>query len=94
MKEVPAIVRYGRALIDYYTEPEYRAALRRAFGDHGADFITLDDNPRGQKFLAACVAWAMSVGILFCSATADDGQSVVSSFRLTDKGRTEILDNG
>lgn len=90
MRDEPAIITYGRGLVGSYHVAEYRASLRRAFFERGADFITLDSNPRGQRFLAASAAWAIDNGLLFCARTDDDGQSQVSAFRLTDKGREEL----
>lgn len=90
MADEPAIIAYGRSVVDAYPIVEYRASLRRAFFVHGADFITLDSNPRGQRFLVASAAWAIDAGLLFCARTDDDGQSEVSAFRLTDKGREEL----
>jgi len=90
-KSEPEIVVYGRQFIDTYTAQEYEDSFIRAFRDHQADFIVLDDNPRGQRFLAASIAWAMSEGLLYNDRNSDDGQMVVSSFRLTEKGKKEIL---
>lgn len=59
----PEIVSYGRSLVDNYPNKEdFKASLVRAFRERRADFIILDDNMRGQKFLAACVAWAIDLG--------------------------------
>jgi hypothetical protein len=88
---MPAIVEYGRLNIDKYNAEEFRRSLFRAFKERHADFITLDNNPNGQRFLAACMAWAISEGLLHNDRNADDGQQVVSSFRLTEKGKVEIL---
>lgn len=88
--QVPEIARYGARYVSYYTDAEYTAALWRAFIQRRADFIVLDDNPRGQKFLAANVAWAMEKGWLYCSQSEDDGQSVVSAFRLTPAGKRAL----
>ncbi len=87
----PAIVGYGRQFFSNYPVQDYKESLVRAFRNNRADFIVLDDNPRGQKFLAAAVAWAMDGGLLYNDQSADDAQQVVSSFRLTEKGKKEIL---
>jgi len=87
----PAIVGYGRQLIDNYPVQEYKDSLIRAFRDKRADFIVLDDNPRGQKFRSASIAWAIDKGLLYNNRNADNTQQVVSSFRLTKKGKKEIL---
>jgi len=87
----PAIVNYGRCFIDHYPIKEYRDSLIRAFKNHRADFIVLDDNPKRQKFLAASIAWAIDHGLLYNDRNADDTQQIVSSFRLTTKGKIEIL---
>ena len=87
----PAIVIYGRQFIHRYSVQEYRNCLIRAFKNGGADFIILDSHPRGQRFLAASVAWALSKKLLKNDRNDDDGQQVVSSFRLTKKGKKEIL---
>jgi hypothetical protein len=87
----PEIVAYGRSLVEHFAVKEYRESLKRAFfSEHGADFITLDSNPRGQRFLAACTAWAIDAGLLRHDHSVDDGQSKVSSFRLTERGREEL----
>lgn len=83
----PLIVSYGREHITEYRVEEFEQALERAFVAHRADFVLLDDNIRGRKFVAASTAWAIDEGLLYCDRTEDDGQSVVSSFRMTDKGR-------
>lgn len=87
----PAIVSYGRQFVNNYAVQEYKDALIRAFRNNQADYIVLDSNPRGQKFLAAGVAWAVHEGLLYNDRNEDDAQQVVSSFRLTSKGRKEIL---
>ena len=89
-EEVPAIVAYGFQYIDTYSVQEYRDMLKRAFKDKRADYIVLDSNPRGQKFLAAGVAWAIREGLLYNDLNTDDTQQIVSSFRLTQKGKEEL----
>jgi len=89
--EEPAIVSVGRSFIGDYSPKEFKDSLDRAFNVGGADFITLDSNLRGQKFLAACGAWGLDEGLLYNDSNQDDGQQVVSSFRLTKKGKKEIL---
>lgn len=84
----PAIIGFGRMMLRELKEPEseYEGSLRRAFVDNEADFITLDSNPHGQRFLAACAAWAIDKGWLFHDYTVDEGQTLVSKFRLTKQG--------
>lgn len=85
------IVSCGRNFVDGYPVDEFRASLVRAFKERGADFVVLDSNPRGQKFLAACAAWAIDEGLLFNDHNEDDEQQKVSTFRLTEKGKKEIV---
>ena len=73
------------------SKKEFRASLTRAFKDRRADFIVLDDNMGGQKFLAACAAWAIDQGWLYNDHNQGDGQCKVSSFRLTEAGKMTIL---
>ncbi len=87
----PAIVGYGRQFVNDYPVQAYKDSLIRAFRINRADFIVLDDNPRGQKFLAASVAWGIDEGLLYNDRNADDTQQIVSSFRLTEKSKKEIL---
>jgi len=87
----PEIVSYGRGFVGDYTPAEFRESLARAFKDKRADFIVLDSNICGQKFLAACAAWAVDSGLIYNDANQDDGQCGVSSFRLTKAGRKNIL---
>jgi len=82
----PAIVSYGRQFLDAYSVQEFKDSLIRAFKDGRADFIALDSNPRGRKFLSACAAWAIDEGLLYNDHNEDDTQQIVSSFRLTKKG--------
>ena len=88
-----AIVSYGRQFLNNYPVQEYKDALIRAFRNNRADYIVLEDNPSGQKFLAAGVAWAIDEGLLYNynDRNRNNTQQVVSSFRLTEKGRKEIL---
>lgn len=87
----PAIVAYGRHNIREFTEDEYRDSLKGAFADNNASFITLDSNMRGQRFLAAAVAWGIDHELLTTEFTdGSDEQCEVSSFRLTDAGKKEF----
>lgn len=86
----PEIIGYGRSFIDEYSVEELRSSLVRAFVDRGADFVVLDSNMRGQKFLAATAAWAIDEGLLYNDRNEGDGQQKVSTFRLTEKGKTEL----
>lgn len=88
----PVIVAFGRRHIARYAEQNLRNSLVRAFRDDQADFVTLDDNTRGQRFAAASTAWAIDKGLLYCDKTDSDDQCSVSSFRLTDEGKKVILD--
>jgi hypothetical protein len=83
----PEIISYGREFIVNYQENEFKDSLRRAFIEHKADFITLDSNPHGQRFLSACTAWAIDKNYLYNDRNASDNQSRISSFRLTEEGR-------
>ncbi len=90
MDSEPRIIGYGRGLMHNYPEADLKAALVRAFRDRGADYIVLDSNPRGQRFVAASAAWGIDAGLLYHHHSSDDGQQVVSAFRLTEKGTKEI----
>jgi len=83
----PEIVTYGRKHIRDFSPNEFKTSLTRAFKDRKADCIILDSNTRNQKFRAACAAWAIDKGWLYNDANVDDGQSKVSSFRLTEIGK-------
>lgn len=87
----PEIVTYGRSFVQDYSPDEYRASLIRAFRDRRMSYVVLDSNPRGRKYLAACIAWAIDQGLVHNDRNEDDGQSKVSSFRLTPLGELEIL---
>ena len=93
MIEEPAIIAYGRGCVSEYAEQEYIDCLRRAFGSPGhADFIVLDSNPRGQKFVAAGAAWAITKGWLYCDRCQTGDQEQVATFRLTPLGKKEVLE--
>jgi hypothetical protein len=87
MTSEPAIVSWGRMSVADYDDEEYLLALRHAFVGMHADYIALDSNRTRKRFLAASVAWAIDEGLLYCDTEVDEGQTFVSSFRLTDKGR-------
>jgi len=87
----PAIVNWGGQFINDYPEDEFRSFLIRAFKDGKANFVILDSDPHGQKFRAAGIAWAMNAGLVYNDNNLDDGQQVVSSFRLTELGERIIL---
>lgn len=87
----PEIIGFGRRFISKYPAEEFKASLVRAFKDGHADFIVLDSNMHGQKFLAACTAWAIDQGWLYNDRNQSDGQCKVSSFRLTKAGKKAIL---
>lgn len=86
----PAIVTYGRGFINDYPPREFHDSLCRAFKENRADFIILDSNPQGQKFLATSVAWAIHEGLLYCDEIDSGEQQEVSSFRLTKKGKIRL----
>lgn len=90
-KPEPEIISFGRSFVKDYPEEEFKASLTRAFKEKRGDFIVLDSNARGQKFLAACAAWAIDQGWLYNDRTQEDDQCSVSSFRLTEAGRKAIL---
>ena len=87
----PEIIAYGRQFMGNCPEQKFKDSLIRAFKQNRADYVILDDNPRGQKFLAACMAWAIDQGWLYNDRNEDDYQCKVSSFRLTEAGRKAIL---
>ena len=90
--EEPAIVAWGRSNIGDYKKQEFCDSLTRAFRDDGgADFIILDSNMSNQRFRAACVAWAIDNDLLYNDRNDDEGQQIVSSFRLTEEGKRQIL---
>jgi len=73
----------------------YEASLWRAFIRDGADFIVLDSNISGQRFIAAGVAWGIDNGILRHDRTnSSDEQCEVYTFRVTDAGRKRLEANG
>ena len=84
-------VAWGRAYVKDYTEQEFLDCLWRAFIRDHADFIILDSNPHGQRFVAAATAWALSKSILYCDRDQQGDQERVATFRLTPDGR-EILE--
>ncbi len=88
----PEIIAYGRQFVKDYTEQEFKDSLTRAFKQNRAGYVILDDNPREQKFLAACAAWAIDQGWLYNDRNEDDDQCKVSSFRLTEDGKKAILE--
>lgn len=87
----PAIIEWGRQNKSEYGVNEYIESLTRAFKEKRASYVVLDDNMRGQKFLAACTAWAIDHGWLYCDKTQSDSQETVSTFRLTEAGKKAIL---
>jgi len=87
----PDIIGWGRGSITGYDAKEFRTSLTRAFKDGRADFVVLDNNMRGQKFLAACVAWAVDRGWLYNDSSAGDEQCKVFSFRMTKAGKRALL---
>ena len=87
----PEIISYGRHFIGDFAPEEFKTSLTRAFKDRRADFIVLDSNMNGQKFLSACAAWAIDQGWLYNDRSQSDEQCRVSSFRLTEMGRKVIL---
>lgn len=90
----PAIIAFGAASIGEYTTTEYDAALARAFQRNPDGFVVLDSNPRGQRFLAACAAWAIDQGLLRVAQVADDGQCEFCSLRLTPTGKARYGSGG
>ncbi|MDE2019434.1 MAG: hypothetical protein KGJ13_03735 [Patescibacteria group bacterium] len=90
-QKAPAIVQYGACFIKNYFSRDFRHSLFRAFAEKHADFIALDDHLCGQRFRAACVAWGIREGLLYNDQTVRGSQEELSTFRLTPKGRAEIL---
>lgn len=72
MTALQALMDWAAQHIDDEPPNEYEDALRRAFVDNRADFITLDSNPRGQKFLAASTLYAIRHGWLYCDQATGD----------------------
>ncbi len=92
----PTIIAYGRYMQQskYKVEEnkeEFRNCLIRAFRDNTADSIIFDSNRTGQGFTSACAAWAIDNGLLYNDISVDEGQSEIYSFRLTELGKSEIL---
>lgn len=87
----PMIIVFGREHIEEYPVAEYKDSLSKAFKKNKADSITLDSNPRSQRFLAACAAWAIQENLLYHDHSFDEGQQIISFFKLTEKGKSEIL---
>ena len=96
MNEEPMIVVYGRGNTSLFTPEEYVDSLRKAFVRGGGEPVVLDSNPNGQRFLAACTAWAIDAGLLVHDHSrwdTDDevtGQSIISWFTWTEKGRAVL----
>lgn len=73
----------------------YEASLWRAFIRDRADYIVLDSNISGQRFVAAGVAWGIDNGLLRHDRTdSSDEQCEVYTFRLTDEGKKRLEANG
>ena len=87
------ILNFGRycQTIIHEPESEYRDSFVRAFKEKRADYIIIDSNMNGNRFRAASIAWAVEQGLLYCDRESDGDQETVWSFRLTEKGRKEIL---
>ena len=83
------MARGGEGVSDYLVE-EMEASLHRAFVDKKADWIAVDSNPRGQRFLYASLTWALDEGLLYQSGTEEGDQMAIFQFRLTDEGRTHF----
>lgn len=67
-----------------YTEQELEASLRRAFVDHRADHIMLDD--RRQRFLWQSAALGVDRGWLVGRQRGPDEQDQWIEYRLTKAG--------
>ena len=87
---VPAIIAFGAAHAGDFAVAEFEGALSRAFAADPGGFVTLDSHPHGQRFLAACAAWAIGQGLLYVDQVADDGQSEICALRLTEAGRARF----
>ena len=89
---LPKIVVYGQSFVEKYQTKKYMDELKQHFGSNQDGYIVLDDNPRGQEFLAACIAWAIEQKILYHHMSIEDNKSTISSFRLTNVGK-EFMDD-
>lgn len=88
--EEPLIISWGRQHISSYETSEFVQSFYKAFIVHRADYVTLDSLVTGQRFLAASTAWALDNGFLSHTKTADEGQSEIYEFRITEKGRQTL----
>ncbi len=86
-----AIVQRGRQFVENYPVEKYKEAIIRLFKDRGQEFIILDSEPPEPPFLVAGVAWAVGEKLLYSDCTEDVGRGESSLFRLTKKGKEEIL---
>lgn len=73
------------------TEHDWLVSLVRAFRDGRADFVIIDS--RRQKLQIEAATLAESLGLLSCTEQ-DDGQCTAWKYRLTDLGKTVIMDAG
>lgn len=74
---------------DYPTEHDYLVAHVRAFRDHNADFIIIDD--RRMEFQIQSSQFGETLGILTSEFIEIDEQSTQMRYRLTDLGREIIM---
>ena len=88
----PAIVSFGKAFRDRYPKEAYIEVLLNAFIERPGQFVVLYTECRwSDRFLAACVAWAIEHGhMTFGMQRAfyeDLEWKLKQSFVLTEKGR-------
>lgn len=71
----------NQMLMDEYDHDELRASLRRAFIDNGADYIVVDSNPSGQRFLYAAIELGLKERLIYHDETAQGQQHAVYTYR-------------
>lgn len=72
-------------------EYNWLVSLVRGFRDGGADFIIVDD--RRQRFQIEATGFAEKLGLVtFKETGSDEAQYTAWEFRLTELGKTVILD--
>lgn len=86
----PAILQLGYQCVGKYADQEYIDALTRAFVRDGADYVVLDSNPHGQRFIACCAVFAIEKGWLYCDRVDTGDQEELATFRLTNAGKNRL----
>ena len=83
----PMIVEWGRTNMKKFKEDQYESALKRAFVRCACNSISLDSNTAGQRFLAACTAWALDKGYVYQTSQRRYFGDTIYEFELTDAGK-------